>query len=278
MGIVSIGGMILDGVSRRPPPLPVPVAEITGARTVIQALRRALGDQRIAAIILAIDSSGGSATACATIAREVSRIRPTKPIVAYLGPTAASGGYYVAAPCNAIIAQAGTVTGSIGALITRPVLGGVYARVGAGHVELIRGQNAGLYSGTAPWTQEQRQRMQAILDESYDRFKRVVADGRRLDIASLDEVALGRVWTGRQAVAHGLADCLGDLSTAIEYARSLAGLPLGSEPHVVDIRPRGPELLPEPGEAAAWLSAVLQPLSSTPQPLALAPWVLHIGA
>ena len=262
----------------------------------MQALRQAAADKRVAAIVLAIDSPGGSERACAAIAHEVKRVRALKPVVAYLGATAASGGYYVAAPCNAIITQAATITGSIGVLVVRAVLGGVYDWLGAATVELSRGQSAGLYQTVEPWNERQRQQVGRMLGTAYGRFKEVVGTGRRFDGTQLDDVAQGRVWTGRQAVAQGLADCLGDLTTAVEYARTLACLPDDLDPEVVDVRPRAPELLPETAdessalhrlglgrivqieqsEAAAWLEALAAPVIGSGQALTVAPWLIRI--
>ena len=296
IAVLTVAGMIVEGASRRPPPLPLPALALAGSRSVVQALRQAAADKRVAAIVLAIDSPGGSERACAAIAHEVRRVRATKPVVAYLGATAASGGYYVAAPCNAIITQATTITGSIGVLLVRAVLGGVYDRLGAATVELNRGQSASLYQTVQPWNERQREQVGRMLGTAYDRFKDVVGTGRRFDSGRLDDLAQGRVWTGRQAVAQGLADCLGDLTTAVEYARILARLPDDHDPEVVDVRARAPELLPETAdeasalhrlglgwlmqtersEAAAWLAALAAPVTGTGQALTVTPWLIRI--
>ena len=296
IAVLTVAGMIVEGSGRRPPPLPIPAPALAGSRSVVQALRQAAVDKRVAAIVLAIDSPGGSERACAAIAHEVKRVRTLKPVVAYLGATAASGGYYVAAPCNAIITQATTITGSIGVLVVRAVLGGVYDWLGAATVELSRGQSASLYQTVQPWNERQRQQVGRMLVTTYDRFKEVVSTGRRFDSAQLDDIAQGRVWTGRQAVAQGLADCLGDLTTAVEYARTLAHLPDDLDPEVVDVRPRAPELLPETAdeasalhrlglgwimqaersEAAAWLEALAAPVTGSGQALTVAPWLIRI--
>ncbi len=296
IAVLTVAGMIVEGAGRRPPPLPLPAPALAGSRSVVQALRQAATDKRVAAIVLAIDSPGGSERACAAIAHEVQRVRALKPVVAYLGATAASGGYYVAAPCNAIITQATTITGSIGVLLVRAVLGGVYDWLGAATVELSRGQSAGLYQTAQPWNERQRQQVGRMLGTTYDRFKAVVGTGRRFDSARLDDLAQGRVWTGRQAVAQGLADCLGDLTTAVEYARTLARLPDDLDPEVVDVRPRAPELLPETAdeasalhhlglgrmmpaewsEAAAWLAALAAPVTGGGQALTVTPWLIRI--
>ena len=296
IAVLTVAGMIVEGTGRRPPPLPLPAPALAGSRSVVQALRQAAADKRVAAIVLAIDSPGGSERACAAIAHEVQRVRALKPVVAYLGTTAASGGYYVAAPCNAIITQATTITGSIGVLVVRAVLGGVYDWLGAATVELSRGQSAGLYQTVQPWNERQRQQVGRMLGTAYDRFKAVVGAGRRFDSTRLDDLAQGRVWTGRQAVAQGLADCLGDLTTAVEYARTLARLPDDLDPEVVDVRPRAPELLPETAdeatalhrlglggmmpaewsEATAWLAALAAPVTGGSQVLTVAPWLIRI--
>ena len=276
VAVVTVAGMIVEGASRRPPPLPTPAPSLAGSRTVVQALRQAAADKRVAAIVLAIDSSGGSERACAAIAHEVKRVQELKPVVAYLGATAASGGYYVAAPCNAIITQATTITGSIGALVVRAVMGGLYDWIGATTVELSRGQSAGLYQTAKPWSARQREQVERMLGTAYGRFKGVVAAGRRFDASELDDIAQGRVWTGRQAVAHGLADCTGDITTAVEYARASAHLPGDLAPEVVDVRARSSESLPEMAEAAAWLTALAEPISGSGQVLTVAPWLVQI--
>ena len=195
------------------------------ASAIAAALRKAAADKKVKAIVLRVESPGGSAVASETIWREVARAREAgKPVVASMAGVAASGGYFISAPADRIVAQPGTVTGSIGVLTGKPVLGALKTRMGIAVEELTTATNASLYSLNRPWNESERERIDAGLDAVYDNFTAKVAEGRGLAIEQVREVAKGRVWLGADAVGIGLVDKLGGLHTAVEAARELAGL------------------------------------------------------
>lgn len=283
VGVVSLEGLIVPGRSRRIPlPVPLPfVGGQAGAESVVQALRRAEADERIAAVILHIESPGGSALASDLVYRAVRRLRERKPVVALMGEQAASGGYYVAAPAHCIVARPTTLTGSIGVWGGKFMLGGLYEKLGVRRESLQRGAMAGLYSDLAPFSEEERARVRREMGQSYARFKRYVAEGRGMTESRVEEVARGRVWTGAQAREVGLVDELGDFETALAMAKELAGLKPGREYTIVPLRPGRRELLPPPfpagdGDPAAWFSA-LRGLARE-RVWALAPWVVQMQA
>jgi protease-4 len=228
IGVVRMQGMIVMGPSRRSPlpvPLPLPFpTQYAGAETIIQALRTASADRRIAAVVLHVDSPGGSALASDLIWREVTRLRTRKPIVAWLGNQATSGGYYVSAPADWIVAQPGTLTGAIGVWGGKVVLGGLWEKAGAGAEAVQRGARAGLYSSLEPFRPEERAAVRAQMRDGYARFKASVAVGRGMTPDAVEAVARGRVWTGAQALEQGLVDALGGFQDALDKARELANL------------------------------------------------------
>lgn len=253
IGLVSIEGMIVPGRSHRMPtpylvPLPfVHLFEVqTGAETIIQALRNAAITAEIAAVILYVNSPGGSALASDLIWREVYRLREQKPVIALMGAQAASGGYYVAAPAQRIIARPTTLTGSIGIWGGKLCLQDLYDRLGVGREVIQRGAMAGLYSELAPFTDEERERMRREIAVGYARFKERVAVGRGMDLEQVEAVARGRVWTGAQAQAVGLVDELGDMETALRAACSLAHLDPEREHRLRIVEPAQHWLLPSP--------------------------------
>jgi protease-4 len=262
IGVISVEGSIVTGSSRRwpvpfrlPIPLPMPSAQ-AGSNTLVQQLRAAAANKRLAAVILHVDSPGGSALASDLIWREVANLRRAKPTVVYMGNQAASGGYYVATPASAIVAQPATLTGSIGVWSGKIVTQGMFGKVRAGREVVSRGKAAGLFADTARFDEEERTRVRADIGEGYARFKARVARGRDMTGEEVEAIARGRVWTGRQAREHGLVDELGDLQAAVDKARELAGLDPRREPLVVDLRTPGSYQLaaPSPADADEWLS------------------------
>jgi len=274
IGVVSVEGTIAPGPSRRlPTPLPLPyMSEQAGAETVIQALRQVERDRAVAAVVLHVDSPGGSALAADLIWREVLRLGKRKPVVAYLGNVAASGGYYVAAPAQQIVAQPTTLTGSIGVWQGKIVTAGLYEKLKARREVLQRGEAANLYGDTAPFSEAERQKILRTLEDSYARFKARVAQGRQIEMDQVETIARGRVWTGRQALAEGLVDELGDFEAAVEKARSLAGLDPQRYVPVVSKGPGKRFTPPLPFDApSAWFRAWLHG-----QALALLPWQIRV--
>ena len=293
VGVVSLEGLIVPGRSRRAPvPIPLPFGEAqAGAETIVQALRRAEADKRIAAVIFHVESPGGSALASDLICREVRRLRERKPVVVLMGGQATSGGYYVSALADRIVARPNTLTGSIGIWGGKFILADLYGKLGVGRELLQRGAMAGLYSEMAPFSDEERALVRRDLGEAYARFKARVAEGRGMTEEQVEEVARGRVWTGAQALEIGLVDELGDFETALAVAKKLAGLELEREYTVVQVRPPRHELLPlsfplggekdsivagPGGLLDALLSQVLPGRLARERVWALAPWTVRV--
>ena len=248
IGVISLEGLIVPGRSRRVPvPVPLPFVEAqAGAETIVQTLRHAQADKRIAAVILHVETPGGSALASDLICREVRRLRERKPVIVLMGEQATSGGYYVSALANRIVARPTTLTGSIGIWGGKFVTAGLYEKLGIGRDAVQRGAMAGLYSELASFSDGERARVRRDLGEAYARFKARVAEGREMTEEQVEEVARGRVWTGAQAREIGLVDELGDFETALATAKELAGLKPEREYTVVQVRPPHHELLPSP--------------------------------
>jgi protease-4 len=191
---------------------------------VLDGLRKR-GDVR--AVVLYVDSPGGSALASDLIARSVGRLAAKKPVVAAFHNVSASGGYYLSAPASEIVAREGTITGSIGVIGGKVVVGPALARLGVHGETVSPTPGAGFLAPWRGFDRCERERYQGMLQRTYDRFLAVVSGGRKRPVAAIHEVAQGRIWTGRQALEHGLVDHLGGLDVAVERAQRLAGL----EPH-----------------------------------------------
>ena len=177
------------------------------------------------AVVLRVDSPGGAVTGSETIWREVVRLREAgKPVVASMGSVAASGGYYVSMAADHIVANAGTITGSIGVVTGKLVTKGLKERLGVGSDSVRTNDNADAWSADHPFTVAQQAHVEAEADLFYTDFVQRVADGRGLDVDAVDQVARGRVWTGADAKERGLVDELGGLRTAVRRAKVLAGL------------------------------------------------------
>ncbi|CRZ16086.1 signal peptide peptidase SppA [Mycolicibacterium neworleansense] len=223
VAVVTLHGPIVSG---RGGPQVLPVGNSNaGGDTIAAALREAAADDEVSAIVLRVDSPGGSVTASETIWREVIRARERgKPVVASMGAVAASGGYYVSMAADAIVANAGTITGSIGVITGKLISRELKDKLGIGSDSLRTNPNADAWSSNAPFTDEQHAQIEAETDLYYTDFISRVADGRKLSVEQVDAVARGRVWTGADAKDHGLVDELGGLRTAITRAKVLAGL------------------------------------------------------
>jgi protease IV len=197
-----------------------------GSDTVSAALRAAAADERARAVVLRVNSPGGSATASDVIWREVVRLRAAgKPVVVSMGDVAASGGYFISVPADVIVAQPGTITGSIGVILGKPVLRDMFGRAGVSTDTVAEGENATMFSLSRPFTDAEWERINSWLDAVYEDFVEKVASGRRLSRDRVHELARGRVWSGADAVANGLADETGGMRDAIAIARRRAGLP-----------------------------------------------------
>jgi protease IV len=197
-----------------------------GSDTISAALRAATADDGARAIVLRVNSPGGSYVASDTIWREVVRARNAgKPVVVSMGDVAASGGYFIAMAADAIVAQPGTVTGSIGVLSGKPVFSELLGRAGITTDSVAEGAHAQMFKPTHPWTEDEWALVNGWLDHIYADFTGKVAAGRRMPAGRVDELARGRVWTGADALANGLVDELGGLDRAAAIARRRAGLP-----------------------------------------------------
>ena len=197
-----------------------------GSDTVAGALRAAAADERARAVVLRVNSPGGSYTASDVIWREVVRVRAAgKPVVVSMGDVAASGGYFISAPADVIVAQPGTITGSIGVILGKPVLRDMFGRAGVSTDTVAEGANATMFSSSRPFSDTEWDQINVWLDAVYADFTEKVASGRRMTAERVHELARGRVWTGADAVANGLADESGGMSDAIAIARKRAGLP-----------------------------------------------------
>jgi protease IV len=223
VAMIYAHGAIRQGRSGRGPG---PGGGGMGSDTVSAALRAAAADERARAVVLRVNSPGGSATASDVIWREVVRLRAAgKPVVVSMGDVAASGGYLISAPADVIVAQPGTITGSIGVILGKPVLRDIFGRAGVGTDTVAVGDNATMFSLSRPFTDAEWERINGWLDAVYDDFTEKVASGRRLSRDRVHELARGRVWSGADAVANGLADETGGMRDAIAIARRRGGLP-----------------------------------------------------
>jgi protease-4 len=201
---------------------------VIGSDSLVEQIRRIRDDDSIRAIVVRIDSPGGSSVASDVIWRELMITReddPSRPIIASMSDLAASGGYYIAMPSHAIVAQPGTLTGSIGIYGGKIVLGGALEKIGVTGETVAFGANADIYSPFTTFSPGQRAKVQAFMQDFYDGFVRKVADSRNSTPERIHAVAQGRVWTGKQAMAHGLVDALGGLDAAVALAKERAGIP-----------------------------------------------------
>jgi protease-4 len=203
--------------------------DLAGSDTIARGLRQASEDSSVRAIVLRVDSPGGSGTASDAIWREVNLARRKKPVVASMGDYAASGGYYVAMGADEIAAEPGTITGSIGVFSGKFSLRGLYGKLGISQETVRRGRNATLFSSWEPWTPEERAKVRDLNQAFYDTFVAKAAEGRKKTPEEIEAVAQGRVWTGREALAAGLVDRLGGLDAAVRAAGNRARIPKGEE-------------------------------------------------
>jgi protease-4 len=219
IGLVHITGTVKMGES-----IPGPeAASACGAAAVARDLKDLRERSDIGAVVIRISSPGGSGLASDLMWHEVVRTRERKPVVVSFGDVAASGGYYIGVAGNPVVAEGGTITGSIGVLAGKALLRGLYDQLGVTKQVVMRGRHAALHSDYVPLDSEERQRLQTEAELFYADFVDKVASGRQLSAAAVTAVAEGRVWTGRQAHARGLVDQLGGIERALDEAKTLAG-------------------------------------------------------
>jgi protease IV len=229
LAVVYAVGEIVPGESQSSPF----GGTFAGSDTVGQALREAAEEDDVRAIVLRVDSPGGSGTASDVIWREVQRARKKKPLVVSMGDLAASGGYYIAMGSDAIVAQPGTITGSIGVFGGKFSLRGLYDKVGLTKEIISRGENADIFTEYRPWTDDERVHIRTLMTEFYREFVTKAAEGRKKSYDEIHQVAQGRVWTGAEALDRGLVDKLGGMDVAIDIAKERAGIRKDQEVRLV---------------------------------------------
>ena len=218
LAVVYAVGMIIPGKSTSD----IFGSQAVGSTTIVKALKQADDDEKVKAIVLRVDSPGGSAVASDLIWREIVRIK--KPIIASMGDVAGSGGYYISMGADRIFAEPGTLTGSIGVIGGKMVLGGLFDKLGLTTDVISRGKNSGSFSSTQAFTPEERKVLQAVLEDIYRQFVSKAARGRKMPAEKLEKLAQGRVYSGSTAKDIGLIDELGTLADAIAAAKKAAGL------------------------------------------------------
>lgn len=208
-----------------------------GSEDIAASLREAARDPQLKAVVIRLNSPGGTAAAAQEISAEVERLKQSgKKVVASMGDTAASGAYWIAAGADRIVANPGTLTGSIGVIIQYYNLQGLYGKIGVDTETFKSGPHKDMGSPSRPVTPEERNIFQSMIDDIYNQFVDVVARGRHKDAAEIRPLADGRIFTGRQAKELGLVDRLGDFHDAVLLAGELAGIP--GEPTVVELGPK----------------------------------------
>ena len=243
IAIIEAEGMMMTGESFTDP---FTGTKTMGSTTITRAIRNVRKDSSIKAVVLRIDSVGGLVVAADTIWRELIRLKNVKPLVVSMGDVAGSGGYYIAAPADVIVAGPGTITGSIGVVAGKYSFKGLYDKIGLHKEVLKRGKHADFYTDYGDYPPDEREIIQAQIKEIYEDFIGKVAEGRGMTKEAVDQIAKGRIWTGKQAKEIGLVDELGGLNLALSIARKKAGL---ARRKVQLIR------LPQQGAWEQWLEA-----------------------
>ncbi len=218
IAVIHASGMIMSGASTSD----MFGNNVLGSETLIKAIRTAGSDSSVKAIVLRVDSPGGSALASDLMWRALEKV--DKPVVASMGDVAASGGYYISMGADTIFAEPGTLTGSIGVVGGKFALKGLYDKIGISTSVIHRGKNSGAMSTLESFSETERKAMVKLLHDVYDQFTQKAAKGRKMDHAKFEKLARGRVYTGAMAVKIGLVDKLGTLDDAVAHAKRLIGL------------------------------------------------------
>jgi protease-4 len=232
VAVIYVSGIINSGESGFDPLN----GDVAGSVGLVKAIRSARADGNVRAIVVRIDSPGGSSIASDVIWRELTvtkNEKPSRPLVASMSDLAASGGYYVAIAAPQIVAQPATLTGSIGIYGGKYITGGTFEKLGANIESVIIGRNAGIESPERRFTDSERQKLRVQIRDFYDGFVQKVAASRKMSVERVDQLAQGRVWTGAQARENGLVDALGGLDRAIAIAKEGAGISPETEVEVV---------------------------------------------
>ena len=293
VAVVYCEGVIVPGESN--PPY-YGSDRMMGSSTITRVLEDVREDEEIEAVVLRIDSPGGSALASDLIWREVVLTADVKPVVVSMSDYAASGGYYIAMAADAIVAQPGTLTGSIGIYGGKFSLAGLYDKVGLSVESVERGAYSGLLTSSRPFSAEERAKFEEMIEDFYHTFVTKAAEGRGVAPSEIDQVARGRVWTGEQGLETQLVDELGGFRTALDLAKELAGIDPDDEVSLVLLpaqrtlledlldptRSAAPpldmslsEAFPEVGDSLGHLLAVA-PLLGSSTPLAMAPYHITV--
>jgi len=214
--------------------------ETIGSDSLVRTLNEVRDDKTIKAVVLRIDSPGGSGLASDIIWRAVESLKAKKPVVVSMSDVAASGGYYIACNASKIVAEPSTITGSIGVVGGKPVIKGFYDWIGVSNEYVLRGNNAGMFRESEKFSDSERKKFEELIKTTYyDQFLPKVAKGRGKNVEQIDAIGQGRVWTGRQGKENGLVDEYGGLDKAIEIAKQLANIPADKSVQRV-IRPQPP--------------------------------------
>lgn len=276
VALMRIEGTIIDGRSGRPPvrpPVDVPLVgdERAGDLTVVQLARQVASDRRAAAMVLYVNSRGGSSTASEAMRQALAVVAARKPVVVVMGPVAGSGGYAVSTPASWIVARPSTLTGSIGVLGGKIVTGGLWAKLLLNRETVALGEHAAMQSDERAFTKEERAILTREIQHIYGQFLEAVARSRNLSVDDLTPIAQGKVWSGRQALERKLVDELGGLDAGAKKARQLARLK--PDAPVREVRgPRRPitPLAAAPPAALGWLGYLLEGLTMLGRAPALA--------
>jgi protease IV len=234
IAVIYAAGIIASGKST----YDSPSGSVVGSDTLVDYLRKARADSSVKAIVLRVDSPGGSAIASDVIWREVVLTKNQKPLIASMSDVAASGGYYISMPAHAIVAEPSTLTGSIGVVLTKFVIDGTLKKLGMNMEGVSQGKFAGMYSPVRPFSPEERARMAENMQATYDAFVEKAAQGRNTTPERIDAIGQGRVWTGRQAKEIGLVDELGGLERAVALAKQRAKIAQDTEVELVIYPPK----------------------------------------
>ena len=229
IAVVAASGEILVGESE----WTQSTGFVMGSDSVAADLRRVREDSSIKAIVFRVDSPGGSAVASDIIGREVSLAAKVKPVVVSMSDVAGSGGYWIAMSGTKIIADGATLTGSIGVVLGKLNISGLYDMVGLSTDGLQTSDNATIFSEQQNFSPAQRQKIQSMMQSLYQQFCKGVAEGRHMSVERVNEIGRGRVWTGTQGKDLGLVDEVGGLTRAIAVARELSHIPAGSKVQLV---------------------------------------------
>ncbi|UCB52203.1 MAG: signal peptide peptidase SppA [Candidatus Zixiibacteriota bacterium] len=229
VAVIFATGSIMSGQSGRE----LIFGDIMGSETISEAIRAAREDDRVKAVVFRVDSGGGSGIASDVILREIIQTKSKKPVVVSMSDVAGSGGYWISCAGDTIVSMPGTYTGSIGVIMGKGSLEGLYEKIGFSIETIKRGKRADFFTSTREFSEEEREVVRRQIKEFYDDFVRKVADERDMSEEDVHAVAQGRVWTGRQAEENGLVDELGGLNLALTIAKEKANLPQDAEVEIV---------------------------------------------